>query len=91
MKRRWQPMAGRYRIGGKFVKLKFNNFVSTTAEQSADNSETSLFADLLEQAFYRHDRPVRLMGVGLRLLPVDHRAADQLSLALEPEPEPEQG
>jgi DNA polymerase-4 len=83
MLRRWQPMAERYRIGGKFVKLKFNNFVSTTAEQAADNSGTSLFADLLEQAFQRHDRPVRLIGVGLRLLPVDHRAADQLSLALE--------
>jgi DNA polymerase-4 len=90
MLRRWQPMSERYRIGGKFVKLKFNNFVSTTAEQAADNSATSLFADLLEQAFHRHDRPVRLLGVGLRLLPVDHRAADQLSLALEPEQEQEQ-
>jgi len=83
MLRRWQPMAGRYRIGAKFVKLKFNNFVSTTAEQSADNSDATLFATLLEQAFYRHDRPVRLIGVGLRLLPADHHVADQLSLALE--------
>lgn len=81
--RRWQPMAGRYRIGGKFVKLKFNNFVSTTAEQSADNDDLTLFPALLEQAWKRHQRPVRLMGVGLRLLPREQANADQLVLTLE--------
>lgn len=82
--RRWRPIAGRYRVGGKFVKLKFNNFVSTTAEQSADQDDSSLFPALLEQAWKRHRRPVRLMGVGLRLLPIDDTtAADQLVLSLE--------
>ena len=81
--RRWKPMAGRYRIGGKFVKLKFNNFVSTTAEQSADNDGISLFPALLEEAWKRHQRPVRLMGVGFRLLPLDSTSADQLVLFLE--------
>lgn len=81
--RRWKPMSGRYRIGGKFVKLKFNNFVSTTAEQSADQDDSSLFPALLEQAWKRHQRPVRLMGVGLRLLPIDSAGADQLVLSLE--------
>src|SRR5690606_16641244 len=76
--RRWKPMAGRYRIGGKFVKLKFNNFVSTTAEQSADNDGISLFPALLEEAWKRHQRPVRLMGVGFRLLPLDSTSVDQL-------------
>jgi len=81
--RRWKPIAGRYRIGGKFVKLKFNNFVSTTAEQSADNDGISLFPALLEEAWKRHQRPVRLMGVGFRLLPLDSTSADQLVLFLE--------
>jgi DNA polymerase IV len=81
--RRWKPMAGRYRIGGKFVKLKFNNFVSTTAEQSADDDGITLFPALLEQAWKRHQRPVRLMGVGLRLLPREQANADQLVLTLE--------
>lgn len=83
MLRRWQPLAGRYRVSGKFVKLKFDNFVSTTAEQSTDGDDVSLFAALLEQAFYRHNRPVRLIGVGLRLQSPDLSAADQLVLALE--------
>ncbi len=83
MLRRWQPMASRYRVSGKFVKLKFDNFVSTTAEQSDDRDDATLFAALLSQAFYRHNRPVRLIGVGLRLQPADQRAADQLVLALE--------
>lgn len=83
MLRRWQPMAGRYRIGGKFVKLRFNNFVSTTAEQSADVADASVFPALLEQAWKRHQRPVRLMGVGFRLLPADSANADQLSLEFD--------
>ena len=83
MLRRWQPMSDRYRVAGKFVKLRFNNFVSTTAEQSADCADVSIFPDLLEQAWKRHQRPVRLMGVGFRLLPADAAGADQLVLAFD--------
>jgi DNA polymerase-4 len=83
MLRRWRPMAGRYRIAGKFVKLRFNNFVSTTAEQSAEHDDASIFTALLAQAWKRHQRPVRLMGVGFRLLPIDNTRADQLALVFE--------
>ena len=83
--RRWQPLAARYRVSGKYVKVRFNNFVSTTAEQISDQADDTLFAALLEQAWARHQRPVRLIGLGLRLEPriAGEPEAGQLSLALE--------
>jgi DNA polymerase IV len=83
MLRRWRPISGRYRIAGKFVKLRFNNFVSTTAEQSSERDDASIFPALLEQAWKRHQRPVRLMGVGFRLLPLDSASSNQLALSFE--------
>ncbi|MBC53402.1 MAG: DNA polymerase IV [Gammaproteobacteria bacterium] len=83
MLKRWQPLQARYQVGGTFVKLKFDNFVSTTAEQSADSCALDLFPGLMAQAWARHQRPVRLIGVGVRLVPRDERAADQLALPLE--------
>lgn len=82
---RWQPLQARYRVAGTFVKLKFDNFVSTTAEQSADNCDVALFPALMQQAWARHQRPVRLIGVGVRLHPRDNNQADQLVLAFDPE------
>ncbi len=83
MLKRWQPLQSRYQVGGTFVKLKFDNFVSTTAEQSAESCELELFPGLMAQAWARHQRPVRLIGVGVRLEPRDERASDQLALPLE--------
>lgn len=83
MQRRWLPHQMRYRITGKTVKLKFDNFVSTTAEQVAVDCDASLFAELTEQAWLRHQRPVRLIGVGLKLQPRDGNEADQLRLELD--------
>lgn len=83
MQRRWLPHQTRYRITGKTVKLKFDNFVSTTAEQVAVDCDASLFAELTEQAWLRHQRPVRLIGVGLKLQPRDGNEADQLRLELD--------
>ena len=83
MLKRWQPLQSRYKVAGTFVKLKFNNFISTTAEQSADSCELDLFPSLMALAWARHQRPVRLIGVGVRLVPRDERAADQLALPLE--------
>src|SRR5690554_5513886 len=85
LSRRWQPQSARYRVSGKYVKVRYNNIVSTTAEQTTDQSDDSLFAALLEQGWLRYRRPVRLLGLGLRLEPAragDH-SAGQLSLALE--------
>lgn len=50
-----------------FVKIKFNDFSVTTADASFNRLELNLYQNLLQQAFSRKVRPVRLIGVGLRL------------------------
>ena len=68
-----------YRPGKPFVKLKFHDFTQTTLEQSGAGLELEDYADLLALAFDRGKRPVRLIGVGVRL--VDLRSGfEQLRL-----------
>ncbi|UPQ84825.1 MULTISPECIES: DNA polymerase IV [Pseudomonas] len=57
-----------YRPGKPFVKLKFHDFTQTTLEQSGAGLELEDYADLLASAFARGKRPVRLIGVGVRLI-----------------------
>ncbi|MGJ8517305.1 DNA polymerase IV [Carnimonas sp. LMG 33810] len=50
-----------------FVKLRFNDFTTTTLESSAMLPSIANFAELFERAWQRGQRPVRLVGVGIRL------------------------
>lgn len=77
--RRLARLDSRYRPGKPFVKLKFHDFTQTTLEQSGAGLELEDYADLLAVAFARGKRPVRLIGVGVRL--IDSRdQAEQLRL-----------
>ncbi len=59
------------------VKLKFADFERTTAERAGHRLEPAIFEELLREAWKRgHDRPVRLLGVGVRF--EDPREAEQL-------------
>ncbi len=49
-----------------FVKLKFNDFTRTTAERAGLAPSLQAFHSLLEEAFARTGKPVRLIGVGVR-------------------------
>jgi DNA polymerase IV len=49
-----------------FVKLKFNDFMRTTAERAGLTPALEHFRSLLEEAFGRTGKPVRLIGVGVR-------------------------
>lgn len=53
-------------IGKQFVKIKFGDFRLTTVERKSNSLETSLFCDLFQVGFSRHNRSVRLIGVGVR-------------------------
>lgn len=57
-----------YRPGKPFVKLKFHDFTQTTLEQAGAGLELEDYSDLLAGAFARGKRPVRLIGVGVRLI-----------------------
>jgi DNA polymerase-4 len=61
------------KINKRFVKVKFSDFTQTTLEESF-NIATETWDDPLEfkrmllQAWLRSEKPVRLIGLGLRLL-----------------------
>lgn len=62
-------------IRALFVKIKFDDFRQTTLERSEyTRPRKPDFERLMRQAHTRHDRPVRLLGLGLRL---DAESVDQ--------------
>ncbi|MDN3554911.1 DNA polymerase IV [Halomonas maura] len=67
-------------LTGIFVKVRFDDFSLTTLESRGLSTDLASYQSLLEQAWARAHRPVRLLGVGVRLLPEDAR--QQLSLPI---------
>ncbi len=68
-------------LAGVVVKVRFDDFSLTTLESRGLAPSPESFDRLLEQAWERGRRPVRLLGVGARLLPESHRR--QLTLPIE--------
>lgn len=62
------------RIEQCFIKVRFAGFETTTAGHAARGADAATFAQLLETAWARGRRPVRLLGIGVRL---DHPAVDR--------------
>lgn len=62
-----------------FVKIRFDDFTHTTMETIDPVMSEERFLNLLEQAWQRRQRPVRLLGVGIRLQE-DGSNSKQLSL-----------
>jgi DNA polymerase IV len=62
-----------------FVKIRFENFQRTTAECIGLQLDRGVFDKLLETAFQRGKRPVRLLGIGVRTSEDDDNA-QQLGL-----------
>jgi DNA polymerase-4 len=58
-----------FTIGKQFVKIKFSDFVSTTVEQAALAPDPQVFAELCRTGFARGNKPVRLLGLGVRASP----------------------
>ncbi|QQE87673.1 DNA polymerase IV [Azotobacter chroococcum] len=67
-----------YRPDKPFVKVKFHDFTQTTLEQAGAGRGLDSYRRLLGAAFARGARPVRLLGVGVRLL--NGRGGEQLEL-----------
>lgn len=79
LERRLARLDSGYRPGKPFVKLKFHDFTQTTLEQSGAGLTLEDYAELLAGAYARGGRPVRLIGIGVRL--IDLRGGfEQLSL-----------
>lgn len=56
-----------YRMGKPFVKIKFHDFTQTTLEQQTTITLES-YQRLISCAFERGNKPVRLLGIGIRLI-----------------------
>ena len=69
---RFAQIRHEYAIKAIQVKVKFNDFKSTTAERATSSQEPTVdqFEKLIEIAYERGKRPVRLIGVGAKLEPI---------------------
>ena len=68
-----------YKPDKPFVKIKFHDFSQTTLEQAGARRDLRSYQQLLSAAFARGNKPVRLLGVGVRLLDMRGRH-EQLEL-----------
>lgn len=68
-----------YRPDKPFVKVKFHDFTQTTLEQAGAGRDLDSYRQLLRLAFARGEKPVRLLGVGVRLIDLRGRQ-EQLEL-----------
>jgi len=67
-------------INAIVVKVKFADFSQTTVEHQASLPTQSLYEALLSEAYARGQKPVRLLGVGIKLRHPDQSQEEQLNL-----------
>ncbi len=77
--RRMQRLDASYRPEKPLVKLKFHDFTQTTLEQAGAGRDLDSYRKLLSSAWERGAKPVRLIGVGVRLIDL-RRVSEQLEL-----------
>jgi len=64
--RRMEKVDEEMRIGKGFVKIRFNDFTTTTIESSFKQLDLGFYRQLCEQGWLRQKKPVRLLGLGVR-------------------------
>jgi DNA polymerase IV len=88
LEQRLQGVGNSYCIQKQFMKIKFHDFVQTTVEMLSTSTDMSNFIQLCTDGFARGDKPVRLLGLGVRVLPAMSgndaaKDSDQLTLTLD--------
>ena len=83
--RRFAKIEQNYFPVKRVVKIKYRDFTQTTLEQAIGSSgenwcEPSQFRRLMAAAWPRGGKPIRLLGAGLRLQPVQQKDSPQMSL-----------
>ena len=84
--KRVQRLTIKPNVNKRFVKVKFSDFTQTTLEESFNfNTDTwdkpTEFSRMLLQAWQRSKKPVRLLGIGLRLVKtVERQTLQQMDL-----------
>lgn len=84
LQERYKLIEKEYGVRKHFVKVKFSDFTQTTLEEglpTINESAREHFTHLLIRAWERGSRPVRLLGLGVRLLDLrEESALEQLEL-----------
>jgi DNA polymerase IV len=85
LEQRFQKIDDRYYPTKRVVKIKYRDFTQTTLEEGIAVtgepwSSHEQFRRLMRAAWPRGAKPVRLLGVGLRLVPLELEGVNQLSL-----------
>lgn len=58
---------GSYQVGRQFLKLRFNDFATTTIERNfSEGPVLNSYQSLCKEAWRRGEKPVRLIGLGVR-------------------------
>lgn len=65
-----------------FIKIKFFDFTQTTMERSCTQLALIRCSELLQQAWRRGEKPVRLLGLGVRFLDGDPHSPAQHNASL---------
>ncbi len=86
--RRLERLQDQYLIQKQFIKIKFHDFVQTTVEMLSAETDANNFRKLCQDGFERGNKPVRLLGVGVRVTPAsDDKPVqsdyNQLALSLD--------
>ncbi len=76
LNKRMERISSEYVVTKQFIKIKFHDFVQTTVEMISQAAEISNFSALCEEGFSRGDKPVRLIGMGVRVSPIDPDSND---------------
>lgn len=64
----------RARIQQRTMKVRFSGFETTTVASAGTTTAYDTYEKLFNQAWQRQQKPVRLLGVGVKLAPPDHDA-----------------
>ena len=71
-------------IDKAFVKLKFNDFTTTTVVRVGTKAVEADYQDLLAEGWGRKSKPVRLIGLGVRLLDDEDPVSERLPFSETP-------
>ncbi len=81
LRSRLRRVDDQYLVTKFYVKMKFNDFQSTTVECLGRKIDQADYQCLLETAYCRGNRPVRLLGVGVRFIDLlEQTHVEQLEL-----------
>lgn len=67
LRERLNKLKSQYLVTKAFAKIKFNDFSTTTVERIGTSARISDYTSLIEEGFKRGDKPVRLLGLGVRI------------------------